>query len=129
MSTPADIPFAGTATAPRVLTRSRAETPTASTRYASVEVTTRDAVMDLKDEWQRLEQISEGSAVFQSFDLCLPWLDAYVFGDAPLTKPMYWPSTTKPEPWSRWRPSPKRFLGWSIWPSGSATRWFSMATF
>ncbi|MBO6675687.1 MAG: GNAT family N-acetyltransferase [Rhizobiales bacterium] len=83
MSTPADIPFAGTATAPRVLTRSRAETPTASTRYASVEVTTRDAVMDLKDEWQRLEQISEGSAVFQSFDLCLPWLDAYVFGDAP----------------------------------------------
>jgi CelD/BcsL family acetyltransferase involved in cellulose biosynthesis len=83
MSTPADIPFDGTATAPRVLTRSRAETPTASARYTSVDVTTRDAILDLKDAWQRLEQISEGSAVFQSFDLCLPWLDAYVFGEAP----------------------------------------------
>ena len=43
----------------------------------------REAIVALQDEWQALQVRSVGSSAFQAFDICLPWLDAYVFGDQP----------------------------------------------
>ncbi|MEQ8657299.1 MAG: GNAT family N-acetyltransferase [Hyphomicrobiales bacterium] len=43
----------------------------------------RDEILDLQDAWHRLEAISQTNTVFQAFDLCMPWLDAYVFGKDP----------------------------------------------
>ncbi|MFK7791375.1 MAG: GNAT family N-acetyltransferase, partial [Devosiaceae bacterium] len=51
--------------------------------YRGVDINTRDALVAIAKDWQRLEVLSEGSTVFQSYDVCLPWLDAYVFCDAP----------------------------------------------
>lgn len=51
--------------------------------YRAVDLTTREAILAIQADWQALERVSKGSAVFQAFDVCLPWLEAYVFGDAP----------------------------------------------
>lgn len=83
MSLDADLSFDGAGPSPRALARQTADRPATAVDYAASTVTSRDAILDLKDDWQRLERISWGSTVFQAFDLCLPWLDAYVFRKAP----------------------------------------------
>jgi len=51
--------------------------------YAFSVLTTRDEILAIQPDWQALEGVSQGTAVFQSFDICLPWLEAYVFGADP----------------------------------------------
>lgn len=51
--------------------------------YRGVDLNTRQEILAIQDKWQRLELACSGSTVFQAFDLCLPWLDAYVFCDTP----------------------------------------------
>ena len=53
------------------------------TGYTTVNLTTREAILSVQGDWQALEHASQGSAVFQAFDLCLPWLEAYVFNEEP----------------------------------------------
>ncbi|CAN0579021.1 unnamed protein product, partial [Ectocarpus sp. 12 AP-2014] len=43
----------------------------------------REEILAVQEAWHRLEVISQTNTVFQAFDLCMPWLDAYVFGENP----------------------------------------------
>lgn len=51
--------------------------------YRVATVTTHEDVLALADGWRSLERSSQGTAVFQAFDICLPWMMAYVFCDEP----------------------------------------------
>lgn len=49
-------------------------------------LSTREEILAVQEAWHRLEAISQTNTVFQAFDLCLPWLDVYVFGEHPTHK-------------------------------------------
>lgn len=51
--------------------------------YHATIVSTRKEVLALAGGWRRLEKSSEGTTVFQAYDLCLPWMMAYIFCDEP----------------------------------------------
>ncbi|MEO0384680.1 MAG: GNAT family N-acetyltransferase [Pseudomonadota bacterium] len=46
-------------------------------------LSTREEILGVQEAWHRLEAISQTNTVFQAFDLCMPWLDTYVFGEDP----------------------------------------------
>ncbi|MEM1289068.1 MAG: GNAT family N-acetyltransferase [Pseudomonadota bacterium] len=50
-------------------------------RYTVEELTHRDDVLRLKEEWRALEKSSFGSVAFQSFRFCLHWLDNYAYAN------------------------------------------------
>ncbi len=52
-------------------------------RYSVEDVTDFDGVRALGGPWKALEETSQGSTVFQSYELCLTWLENYVFGQTP----------------------------------------------
>jgi CelD/BcsL family acetyltransferase involved in cellulose biosynthesis len=83
MSLNAELSFDDSVVAPRDLSDAASQTTVATPRYSAASVSTREAILALKDEWQRLEQVCEGTAVFQAFDVCMPWFDAYVFCETP----------------------------------------------
>jgi CelD/BcsL family acetyltransferase involved in cellulose biosynthesis len=53
----------------------------AQTGYRTATVSSRAEVLALAGDWRNLEKSSQGTTVFQAFDICLPWLTAYVFAD------------------------------------------------
>lgn len=79
-----DANTASTTLGPARLGQRRSRSATMAQKvYRAVDVNTRDAILALQSDWHRLEALSQGSVVFQAFDLCMPWLDAYVFCAAP----------------------------------------------
>lgn len=68
--------------ATKSLSRTKAESQSAPT-YRAVTVRTRKEVLALAGGWRSLEKRSEGTTVFQAFDICLPWMMAYIFCDEP----------------------------------------------
>lgn len=65
----------------------RARAGTAAQTHTIQTAQSRDDVMALRDAWHRLEAISVGSTAFQSFDIYLPWMEAYAFGPDATHKP------------------------------------------
>lgn len=56
----------------------RAETP-----YRATSVSSRQEILALAESWKTLEASTQGTTVFQAFDICFPWMTAYVFCENP----------------------------------------------
>lgn len=55
--------------------------PLALPAYQATTISSWTDILALAGAWRSLEKRSEGTTVFQAYDLCLPWLMTYVFAD------------------------------------------------